>query len=968
MPPTQFSTEQLLQHQSWLFHFVRQFVLDDFTADDVVQTTLANALEHPNKGKVKNWRSWLGGIAKNTILQDRRQHARRRKRESALAIDDKVIVEHSSELTELFHIANQAIHELPAEERIAILLRQMQGYSPAEVAKSMGISVERVYRLTENGIKKLRKRLESCYGKRWREGCLAILGFPPLQKAPSFLTPLLTLAAGLVLLLGAGWLLHNPPAPALEVSGVASADHATTALQPAANSSNVLAPKNPLRAILPVLPPEEPRSFLFAVFTPNQQPVAGATVSLSWRNGTPLDSALLQGSTDNLGQVRLTPTPQASSFTVECQMPGFFFQPQPVDEAAAQQTSSLFLEEGAIPVYFRTNPPRSGEVLVIQTDFNKIGSCVTDELGNAVLLFPEAGHASVVPQNPTPGISSVDFVVDTQGSLEPIEVPLATESSFDVVAVADSSAQPLNDVRFSFCQPIYDEDHRLLYTSIQPLPANQGLLHFENGMAPLQDGYLCLQADGYADTLLHISSALGSLFEVPMPEEELVPATIQATASPRNFISLVLHRQIIPYVVPASSSSKAFSLSFPNSEIPLSVNRAGEFSFPRLIQSREYTFKLEAVDDLGQAWVSPALSARDAQGSALHFELSLPPEGTTTIRMLGALPASFSTSYSLLVENRGNNQSSLVYPQAGETMQIPTYAGETIHLNYSEPHLQIDLEGTLPTESNQGVYEFRMPDRSATLTGQVYAPDGSLLKSGNLLFTYLDPLSFEGPGTTHTAVYFTGQIYNGQFDLPNCFSGRYQLMMFCRGMPVKVEVQSHQPFEVHLPLVDVFSMKIVDAMTHEPLGATLSRARLRAGETRVYLASSSPESGYLSRALTVPSNQENLLLLADGYEPHLVNGLLPDGSLNLVEMVPARFVEIDLTNLAIAYENVDHWNLDLWGNSADPRQTRIHLGAQGLLTIPQAPKSSFTLSAKDSQDQDLSISILVHEDGSYGLL
>jgi len=132
---------------------------DAADAEDVTQTTFLNAYRafkggtHPEKPH-----SWLIAIAHNVCRQRFRQ-AQRRPREVAFdeGIGEAETVEPSTPSAEDLR---RALSELPQNQRAALVMRELEGSSYAEIAGVLGVSVSALETLLFRARRSLREQLE----------------------------------------------------------------------------------------------------------------------------------------------------------------------------------------------------------------------------------------------------------------------------------------------------------------------------------------------------------------------------------------------------------------------------------------------------------------------------------------------------------------------------------------------------------------------------------------------------------------------------------------------------------------------------------------------------------------------------------------------------------------------------------------------------------------------------------------
>ena len=78
------SIDELLAEAGWLRRLALRLAKDSATADDLTQSTLVSALEHPPEHG-RPLRPWLGAVLRNLLRAKHRTDGRRRSRERAVA-------------------------------------------------------------------------------------------------------------------------------------------------------------------------------------------------------------------------------------------------------------------------------------------------------------------------------------------------------------------------------------------------------------------------------------------------------------------------------------------------------------------------------------------------------------------------------------------------------------------------------------------------------------------------------------------------------------------------------------------------------------------------------------------------------------------------------------------------------------------------------------------------------------------
>ena len=132
---------------------------DSADAEDVTQTTFLNAYRAFKGGtRPEKPHSWLIAIAHN-VCRQRFRHAQRRPREVAFdeGIGEVETVEPSAPSAEDLR---RALSELPQNQRAALVMRELEGCSYAEIAGVLGISVSALETLLFRARRSLREQLE----------------------------------------------------------------------------------------------------------------------------------------------------------------------------------------------------------------------------------------------------------------------------------------------------------------------------------------------------------------------------------------------------------------------------------------------------------------------------------------------------------------------------------------------------------------------------------------------------------------------------------------------------------------------------------------------------------------------------------------------------------------------------------------------------------------------------------------
>src|SRR3954464_4624808 len=128
-------------------------------AEDVTQTTFMNAYRALERGEQpRTPQNWLIAIAHNVCRQRFRQAARR---PSEVAWDDDIadrLVEENAPVSA--DDVRRALGHLAFNQRAALVMRELEGRSYAEIAEVLGLSVSAVETLIFRARRALREQLE----------------------------------------------------------------------------------------------------------------------------------------------------------------------------------------------------------------------------------------------------------------------------------------------------------------------------------------------------------------------------------------------------------------------------------------------------------------------------------------------------------------------------------------------------------------------------------------------------------------------------------------------------------------------------------------------------------------------------------------------------------------------------------------------------------------------------------------
>jgi RNA polymerase sigma-70 factor (sigma-E family) len=127
-------------------------------AEDIAADVLAAAWEHYERGDINDLRSYLlRAVANRSRSWLRRRYVRMRVHGTASG-DDRGIRWHSDTLADRDEMWT-ALHQLPARQRITVVLRYYEGLSVEETARVLGVREGTVKSNTARGLAKLEELL-----------------------------------------------------------------------------------------------------------------------------------------------------------------------------------------------------------------------------------------------------------------------------------------------------------------------------------------------------------------------------------------------------------------------------------------------------------------------------------------------------------------------------------------------------------------------------------------------------------------------------------------------------------------------------------------------------------------------------------------------------------------------------------------------------------------------------------------
>lgn len=136
---------------------------DEALAEELTQQTFVEAIRHRDRFDGRSdVVTWLCAIGRNKLVDHYRRHGRDERRHDQLVADHRLRTDAPWHASETRDAVEAAMAMLPADQRLALLFRHLDGLSVREVAAAIGRSAK----ATESLLARARDNFRRAYGGR----------------------------------------------------------------------------------------------------------------------------------------------------------------------------------------------------------------------------------------------------------------------------------------------------------------------------------------------------------------------------------------------------------------------------------------------------------------------------------------------------------------------------------------------------------------------------------------------------------------------------------------------------------------------------------------------------------------------------------------------------------------------------------------------------------------------------------
>lgn len=953
--------EAILENQGWLFQFVRKLVADDYTADDIVQSTFEQAL-HNNEGKGTH-RGWLKGVAQNLVREYHRTTSRRRRREEFVSQGSAAVAEAPNEVLELASLVMNAIERLSEDQKKAILLRHMMGKKPAEIASTLGIPKEAVYRHLERGCKKVQEDLKQRHGMDWRGSCAAILGFklPGLWSA----TKVLGIAAALTLAavgtwIGMDWLSDDKP---LQPASIEALLPLNTAAVGSANMSEAVPAgfdleANLLREEQPA--PLAPFNGAFAqVLLPDQSVIPHSVVIATWGPNSRLSRSFVANE-DGFAQIILPDG--VSEFSLHTKVPGYL---NPYVSCTADQLGNVVqvpLIQGSFSQPLRAVDYRGNglEDVLLQTFTlnGPRGYFLSGPDGYVDALLERPGLYSI-SMDDNQAFDPLDFEVDARSSQKPHLIPcVIPPTHVRLRAVDNESGETLTSASFWGQHKPRDEFGLFIGDSLEAqMRGINGSLEYSGDLYEPQIYAVIIRAPGFAPRMVTVFQNPETELVIGLDRQHSRRARISLPGSDNHVVSASISRKEKKVTFPVLNVADSSPISSTTFDSPLDVDSQGDFELPFDTQDQG-NFRIEVIDDQGISYSSWFIAKELVPNEAGEFVFYFDPPATQELILQLVddqnLPLA-GIKIQTFFDDRQDSQPPSKKTDANGFIQLMVIPGEDIKLNFDVKNINVQGSFPAPVQGQESNLILQLPACSNSLMGEVVLADGQVANAHiSSKWQGAFDLHLPGGGTAPMHISASGRTKAGLFLIQGVPAGVYETTATksMRRNGTKTTVDQHlvdTPTMFPFPPVVEYKFRVSDAQgrrlgayfrsyTNTTIGVDLDRC----GQTLT--------GGVAHFEIEESIQVHAMLVMAEGYAPEYV---LPHVSNELVDItleIPGRdFMILDTAAEGIILEEGKFWIVDAWGDASNPRQGLVYEYYDGNeLRVSGTPLGEFNFIEVDS--------------------
>jgi len=159
----------IVEHIQHLRRYARVLLGDPDSADDLVQECLLRAIDRSHTWRPgTNMRAWLFTILHNLFIDGKRRIASRPRLVSVDGHDARMVqIPNQADSIELSNL-EAALHTLPDDQRVTVLLVGLEGLTYEEASSIMGVPVGTVRSRLSRGRETLRQAMD---GDRLQRAC-----------------------------------------------------------------------------------------------------------------------------------------------------------------------------------------------------------------------------------------------------------------------------------------------------------------------------------------------------------------------------------------------------------------------------------------------------------------------------------------------------------------------------------------------------------------------------------------------------------------------------------------------------------------------------------------------------------------------------------------------------------------------------------------------------------------------------